>query len=380
MTAHNKRTGYLWNTLYGWVDTGSGGLFPSSPAAGLQPISHHVAHPDTKRRLHELVVTSGLINHLVELSATPASKEDVLRVHDEAHVSRIIAESLTPKGGDAGDGVSPFGQGGDTIAFLAAGGAIEATRAVVQGEVDQAYALINPPGHHAERALGRGFCIFNNAAVAAAYALEVLGLSRVAIVDWDVHHGNGAQDIFWESDRVLNISLHQDRCFPSDSGFRDENGAGVGAGYSLNVPLPPGGGNAVYEYALTHTVIPALEKFQPELILVPCGFDAAIMDPLSRMMVRVDGFRRMTQLIVEAADRLCNGRIVFLQEGGYSPYYVPFCGLSVIEELAGVSTGLTDAYEPIVGAMGGDELLPHERDAVDASHSLIAGIGGKHNV
>ncbi len=192
MSDNIKRTGYLWNTLYGWVDTGSGGLAPSSVAAGLQPISHHVAHPDTKRRLHELVVTSGLVEHLVELSAVPATREDVLRVHDASHVDRIVAEGLLPKGGDAGDGVSPFGQGGDSIAFLAAGGAIEATKAVVNGDVDRAYALINPPGHHAERALGRGFCIFNNTAVAAAYALEVLGLERVAIVDWDVHHGNGA--------------------------------------------------------------------------------------------------------------------------------------------------------------------------------------------
>ena len=374
MNDQTKRTGYLWNTLYGWVDTGSGGLAPSSVAAGVQPMAHHVAQPDTKRRLHERVVASGLSDHLHELSAAPASREDVLRVHDEAHVARIIAEGALPKGGDAGDGVSPFGQGGDGIAFLAAGGAIEATRAVVAGDVDRAYALINPPGHHAERATGRGFCIFNNTAVAAAYALEVLGVERVAIVDWDVHHGNGAQDIFWESPEVLNISLHQNRCFPSDSGFREENGAGAGAGHSLNVPLPPGGGNAVYEYALEHVVIPALEAFQPQLILVPCGFDAAIMDPLARMMVRADGFRRLTRLITDAAERICDGKIVFLQEGGYSPYYVPFCGLGVIEELAGVTTGIADAYEPIVGAMGGDDLLEHERAAVEAAQQLVSAI------
>ncbi len=173
---------------------------------------------------------------------------------------------------------------------------------------------------------------------------------------------------------MLNISLHQDRCFPSDSGFREENGGGAGTGYSVNVPLPPGGGNAVYEHALENVVIPALEAFQPQLILVPCGFDAAIMDPLSRMMVRADGFRRMTRLIVDAAERVCEGKIVFLQEGGYSPYYVPFCGLSVIEELAGVTTGLIDAYEPLVGAMGGDVLLGHERAAVESAAELLSGI------
>ncbi|WP_010202119.1 class II histone deacetylase [Salinibacterium sp. PAMC 21357] len=371
MSDDEKRTGYLWNTLYGWVDTGSGGLMPSSVAHGLQPISHHVAHPDTKRRLHELVMSSRLIDHLVQIDAVPATRADVARVHDTAYIDRIDAEGALPKGGDAGDGVSPFGQGGEQLAYLAAGGAIEATKAVLDGTVDRAYALINPPGHHAERAVGRGFCIFNNTAVAAAYALDVAGLDRVAIVDWDVHHGNGAQDIFAESSQVLNISLHQNRCFPADSGFIEENGFGEGAGHSLNIPLPPGGGNAVYEYALESVVIPALEVFRPQLILVPCGFDAGIMDPLSRMMVRADGFRRMTRLIVDAAERICGGKVVFLQEGGYSPYYVPFCGLATIEELAGVSSGLSDAYSPIVGAMGGDELLDHEREAVDAAKVLV---------
>jgi len=321
MADTTKRTGYLWHTLYGWVDTGGAPVMPSSVTAGIQPISHHVAHPDTKRRMHELISASGLIDKLVQLDANKATREDVLRVHDAAHYDRIVADGALPKGGDAGDGVSPYGQGGHEIALLAAGGAIRATDAVMRGEVDNAYALLNPSGHHAERSTGRGFCIFNNAAVAAAYAAETFGLQRIAIVDWDVHHGNGAQDIFWESSSVLNISVHQNRAFPSDSGFADERGAGAGAGYTLNLPLPPGGGNALYEYAFETVVVPALEAYEPELIIVPCGYDASIMDPLARMMVRADGFRRMARLMVDAADRLSNGRIVFLQEGGYSPYY-----------------------------------------------------------
>lgn len=367
-------TGYIWNTLYGWTDTGSGGLLPPSVDTLTQPIGHHVAHPDTKRRLHELISASGLIDSLVQIDAAQATEADILRVHDKAHYDRILAESALPKGGDAGDGVSPFGNGGHQIALLAAGGAIEAVRAVMERRVSNAYALINPPGHHAERSTGRGFCTFNNGAVAAAYALEVLGLKRIAIVDWDVHHGNGAQDIFRESPDVLNISLHQDRCFPSDSGFREERGAGDGFGYTLNVPLPPGGGSGVYEYAFDTVVLPALRAYQPELIIVASGFDASIMDPLARMMMRSDGFRSLGRKMVDLASEVSEGRLVCLQEGGYSPIYVPFCGLAVVEELAGIRTGTSDAYEPILGAMGGDELLDHEREAVDLASVLVSDI------
>ncbi|TDS84249.1 class II histone deacetylase [Nesterenkonia aurantiaca] len=366
--------GYIWNTLYGWTDTGSGGLLPPSTDSLTQPIGHHVAHPDTKRRMHELISASGLIDSLKQIDAAPAAEADILRVHDQSHYDRILAESALPKGGDAGDGVSPFGHGGHRIAMLAAGGAIEAVRTVVEGQVSNAYALINPPGHHAERSTGRGFCTFNNGAVAAAYARDVLGLKRVAIVDWDVHHGNGAQDIFGGTAEVLNISVHQDRCFPSDSGFREERGHGEGFGYTLNVPLPPGGGSGAYEYAFDTVVLPAVRAYKPDLIIVASGFDASIMDPLARMMMRSEGFRSLVRKLVDLAAEVSQGRLVCLQEGGYSPIYVPFCGLAVIEEMAGVSTGTQDAYTPILGAMGGDKLLEHEREAIDLASVLVSDI------
>ncbi|MBW8763285.1 MAG: class II histone deacetylase [Microbacterium sp.] len=369
-----SRTGYVWDALYGWADTGTGGLAPSSVADRLQPVAAHVAHPDTKRRLHELIATSGLLKRLTPIEAQLAQEEDILRVHDRAHYERILKESAWPKGGDAGDGGSPFGQGGHEIALLAAGGAIAATRAVVAGEVRNAYALVNPPGHHAERANGKGFCIFNNVAVAASYAREVLGVGRVAIVDWDVHHGNGAQDIFWSRSDVLNVSVHQDNCFPPASGPVDARGEGDGFGYTLNVPLPPGGGNAVYDYAFGEVVVPALRAFNPDLILIASGFDASIMDPLARMMVRSDGYERIAQHVLDAADELCDGRVVVVQEGGYSPYYVPFCGLKVLELMSGERTGIEDAYMPIVGGMGGDVLRDHEREAVDVAAALVADI------
>ncbi|MGO2110532.1 MAG: class II histone deacetylase [Pseudoclavibacter sp.] len=368
-------TGYVWNTVYGWVDTGSGSLLPADPNIGLQPISHHLAHPDTKRRFHELVQVSGLADHLTTIDAVPATVEDLERVHTREHIDRIRAESQLPKGGDAGDGVSAFGRGGYEIAALSAGGAIELVKAVVEGRVDNGYALVNPPGHHAERKTGMGFCIFNNVSVAAAFARERLGVERVAIVDWDVHHGNGTQDIWYDDPSVLTISLHQHLCFPPNSGFREDRGEGAGTGYAINVPLPPGSGNGAYRAAMDDVVVPALEAFKPELIIVASGFDASILDPLARQMVRSAGFRAMTASILGAADRLCDGKIAFVQEGGYSPHYVPFCGAAVLREIVGLPFE-TDPYDAIVGAMGGDEVRNAERLEIDAAAKLIEGLRG----
>lgn len=367
----SRTVGYLWDTLYGWVDTGSGGFTPADPTAGLQPIGHHVAHADTKRRFHEAVQVSPLSQHLNTLEAEPAREEDLLRVHTAEHVELIRTQSEDPKGGDAGDGATPFGKGGYDIGKLAAGGAISAVKAVVKGEVDTAYALINPPGHHAERARGMGFCLFNNASVAAAYAREELGLSRVAVVDWDVHHGNGTQDIWWDDPSVLTISLHQNKCYPPESGFREDNGTGAGEGAALNIPLPPGSGNAVYELAMQDVVVPALAAFQPELIIVASGFDASVMDPLARQMVTQQGFKNMTEQIMAAADKICDGRVVFVQEGGYSPYYLPVCGLGVLEVLTGVETGFGDPFAVLFNTQGVNDLFDHQREDVAEAAKLV---------
>ena len=364
-------TGYVWNTLFGWADTGSGSLFPPDPNLGLQPITHHFAHPDTKRRFHELVSVSGLLDSLHEIPAKQATETDILRVHTRDHLDRIKSDSQLPKGGDAGDGVSPFGHGGYDIAARAAGGAIALVEKVVDGTVDNGYALVNPPGHHATRATGMGFCIFNNASIAAAYARDVLGIERVAIVDWDVHHGNGTQDIWFTDPSVLAISIHQNRCFPPNSGFRDERGAGDGFGFSLNIPLPPGSGDAAYQQAMKQVVVPALQAYEPQLIIVASGFDAGILDPLARQMVSTHGFAQLTRLVLRAAEQMCEGRIAFVQEGGYSPHFVPFCGLAVLRELLGEEY-VADPYAPLTTTMGGDVLLAHERAEIDAAALLVA--------
>ena len=371
MSTTSSRTGYLYHEIYGWHDTGSGPMFPSNGFGGIQPMPHP-ENAETKRRMHELIVVSGLINHLHRLEPSPATDADILRCHTAEHLAAIKAASTQPKGGDAGDGVSPFGNGGYEIALLAAGGMMSMVDAVLAGEVRNGYALVRPPGHHAVPGTGMGFCIFNNIGIAARHAQANRGTGRIAIVDWDVHHGNGTQAIFYDDPSVLTISLHQDNCFPPSSGLLTETGEGAGKGTALNVPLPPGSGNPAYEYAMRNVVVPALERFKPEIILVSSGFDASLMDPLARQMVTSAGYRLLTSILMEAADRLCNGRIAMSHEGGYNPMYVPFCGLAVMEQLSGHHT-LDDPFAAF-DYMAGGPMLAHQQAVVDAAAANIAGI------
>ncbi|MEW6472732.1 MAG: class II histone deacetylase [Actinomycetota bacterium] len=367
-------TGYVWHELYGWHDTGSsaGFVYGNAPA-GLQP-SHHYDSPDSKKRLHELVAVSGLADNLTRIEAEPATDAELLLVHDRAYVDRITAEGRLPKGGDAGDGFSPFGQGGDEIARRSTGGTIAATSAVLEGRIDNAYALVRPPGHHALPGMGMGFCIFANVAVAARVARTRHGVGRIAVVDWDVHHGNGTQAIFYDDPDTLAISIHQDNWYPPDSGHLHERGRGLGEGTTLNVPLPPGSGNGAYLAVMEQVVVPALERFRPELILVACGFDANVLDPLARMMVTSTAYRSMTAMLLDAAAAICAGRIVFSHEGGYSEIYVPFCGLAVIETLAGMKSTVEDPFIGLLDEIGGQALQPHQAAVITEAAALVQAI------
>lgn len=328
-------TGYVWHELYGWHDTGTNaGLLPGN-SSSLQPYLHFES-PESKQRFHSLVEVSGLAAHLVRLAPRPATDEDILRCHTREHLDRMIAESAHPRGGDAGDGTSPFGHGGIDIARLAAGGSIAALEAVLEGAVHNAYALVRPPGHHARPETGMGFCMFGNAAIAIAHAQASRPDLRVATVDWDVHHGNGTQAIFYSDPSVLTISLHQDDLFPRNSGTVSERGTAAGEGFAMNLPLPAGTGNGGYLHALNEVVVPALRRFGPDVIVVPSGFDASCFDPLGRMSVTASGYRAMTRVLLDAADELCDGRLMMTHEGGYSPTYVPLCGVEVLSEMADV--------------------------------------------
>jgi acetoin utilization deacetylase AcuC-like enzyme len=356
-----------------WHDTGTGAwVMP----AGLtvEPFSH-IESADSKRRFRNVLEVSGLLDHLVQLKPRPATEDEILRLHTPEYVERIKKMS-SEMGGEAGE-ETPFGRGSYEIALLAAGGCTTAVDAVLDGNVDNAYALVRPPGHHAERDRGRGFCIFGNIALAAMHARKVRGLSKVAIVDWDVHHGNGTEHTFYTDPTVLTISIHQDNNYPPDSGAVTDIGSGAGEGYNINVPLPPGSGVGAYVATFEQVVTPALRAYRPELILVASGLDASAMDPLASMMMTSDGYRTLTRTVLSAAREVCGGRVVACHEGGYSPAYVPYCGLAVLEEMAGIRTELADPLLDLLAAFGGQEIQPHQEAVVREAAKLAAGLAAR---
>jgi acetoin utilization deacetylase AcuC-like enzyme len=334
----------------------------------VQPYEHS-ENPETKRRFRNLLEVSGLLPKLAPIEARPATDKEILRAHTPAHLEKIrsFKDHLAV---DAGI-FTPMGRGSFDIALLSAGGVIAAADAVMDGKVSNAYALVRPPGHHALPELAMGFCIFGNAAIAGHHLLDVRGLSRVAFVDWDVHHGNGTQAIFWENPRALTISVHQDNCFPPNSGHLTENGAGKGDGYNINIPLPPGSGVGAYEATFDRVVVPALRAFKPDFIIVPSGFDAGGHDPLGRQMMTSEGYRSLTAKLMAAAAELCGGRLVLCHEGGYSGATVPFYGLAVMEQLSGIRTGVVDPFQDMMNGMGYQSLQPHQDAVIRQAEELV---------
>ena len=365
------KTGFVWEELYGWHNTGSNtGQIPSD--SQVQPYQHFES-AETKVRFASLVEVSGLAKDLVRIPAVQATETDLLRVHTQEHIDHIKRESLNPKGGDAGDGDSPFGSGGFEIAALAAGGAIAALRAVVSGEVNNAYALVRPPGHHAIASAGMGYCIFANAAIAIENVRATLGVTRVAIVDWDVHHGNGTQDIYFSDPDVLCISIHQDNLYPANSGLVEEIGDGLAAGSVINIPLPAGSGIGAYSSAFDRVVLPGIRRFNPDVIVVTSGFDSSAFDPLAQMLLTASGYSELTKKILLLADEVCSGRVMMTHEGGYSPVYVPYCGLAVLEEMSGIKTGMGDPYGHAFENLPDQNLTVAQADRISqvvATHAL----------
>ncbi|MCL4167706.1 UNVERIFIED_CONTAM: hypothetical protein GTU68_046386 [Idotea baltica] len=276
---------------------------------------------------------TGLTNDLAAQSAAPADWEDLLRVHPDSYLTEF--KRLSDAGGGELGRRTPFAAGGFEIATLSAGLSIAAVEAVLTGDVDNAYALSRPPGHHCLPDFPNGFCLLANIAIAIETAKARHGLGKVAVLDWDVHHGNGTEAIYYDRDDVLTISIHQEGNYPTDTGATTDRGRGSGDGYNMNVPLPAGAGHTAYLAVMDEIVRPALDAFQPDMIIVACGFDASACDPLARMLATADTFRQMTLRIKDAAADLCNGKLVLVHEGGYSEMYVPFCGHATLEALSG---------------------------------------------
>lgn len=364
------KTGWNFHELYLWHDTGAAAQF--FPASLTVEPGEHAESAETKRRFRNLMEVSGLTEQLTSVKSVRVDEDDLALFHTRDYIRRIKALS-DDRGGDASY-LTPFGRGSYEIACLAAGGTFALMDKVLSGELDNGYALVRPPGHHAESDKGMGFCLFGNVPVAILKNRKKHGFERVATVDWDVHHGNGTQAAFWTDPAVLTISLHQERLYPHDSGDREERGAGAGLGYNLNIPLPAGSGHGAYIAAFEQVVLPALRAYKPDLVVVPSGFDGSGADPLGRMMLHSDTYREMTRMLMEAAADLCGGRLVMSHEGGYSAAYVPYCGLAVLEQLSGIKTHIDDPFLPVFRNYAGQELRPWQQEAISAAAELLAGI------
>lgn len=327
------KTGFFWDERCFWHSGGNyaftlpvGGLVQPLAAGGL-PES-----PETKRRLLNLMNVTGLPRDLDMHSAEPATRDDLLRVHPGSYLDEFKRLS-DGTGGELGRR-TPFGSGGYEIAALSAGLCRAAVESVCTGALPNAYALSRPPGHHCLPDFPNGFCLLANIAIAIEAAKANHGLGRVAVIDWDVHHGNGTEAIFYDRSDVLTISMHQEGNYPMDTGALTDRGTGAGEGYNLNVPLPAGAGHTAYMAVMDQVVLPAFEAFQPDMIIVACGYDASGVDPLARMLATSDTFRQMTLKTKAAAERLCAGKLVLVHEGGYSEVHVPFCAHATIEALS----------------------------------------------
>lgn len=285
-----------------------------------------IGHPESPERLSHILdaVTRARLPHVAFGGAIPARPEFVEAVHDPHYVRHIT--SLRNVARAALDADTRLSLGSVDAAFLAAGAAIEAVDAVVTGRAKNAFVAARPPGHHAERARAMGFCIFNNVAIAAEYARRQLGLERILILDWDVHHGNGTQTAFYGRRDVLVCDLHRYPYYPGTGAVTDV-GAGDGKGYTVNIPLPAGLGDGDYRAALEDVLAPIAASYQPELVLVSAGFDAHADDPLGDQCVTDDGFATLAAIARGIARDHCEGRIVLTLEGGYS---VAALGRSVV--------------------------------------------------
>jgi acetoin utilization deacetylase AcuC-like enzyme len=304
-------------------------------------------HPERPQRLEMTMKVLEALNWLerpglVQLPPRAASEDELAAVHTREYIQQIKAAAAEAAGEEQrGSRKTRFlaidtyiSAQSYTAAIKAAGAPLTAIDALMKGEVDNAYCLVRPPGHHALPDEAMGFCLFNNVAVAARYAIDRYGLERVMIIDYDVHHGNGTQEIFYDDPRVLYFSIHQAPFYPG-TGLSDECGEGAGLGTTINVPLPATTGFETYEPVFRQVMAPAADRFNPQLILVSAGFDAHWDDPLGQMNISTAGFAQLNGIIIELAQYLCHGRLVMLQEGGYSLDAMSACVATCINWLLG---------------------------------------------
>ena len=275
----------------------------------------HPEHAGRMAGIWQIVQESGVLARLTQLESVQASLDQLKLVHSAEHIA--LVQYASQQGGGMIGGDTYTTSASYDAARYAAGSACRAVEAVVNGEVANAAALVRPPGHHAGHNSVEGFCLFNNIAIAARHA-QTLGVEKIAIVDFDVHHGNGTQDIFYDDNSVQFFTTHMyANYFYPGSGRYAEDGVKQGVGYTINVPLPAGAGDAGYGQVFDRVISPLVEQFEPELMLVSIGFDAHWRDPLAHMQLSLAGYAKLVRKLLAMADKLCGGKIVFVLEGGY---------------------------------------------------------------
>jgi acetoin utilization deacetylase AcuC-like enzyme len=310
--------GYVYDPIYLKHDTGQ--------------------HVEVAARLEAIISRlekTGFKEQLTFIKPRPATLDEIALVHQRDYIKEIEETAL--KGGGWLDADTVMSAGSYEAALYAAGGLIRAVESVMGDETSSAFALVRPPGHHATSGQAKGFCLFNNIAIAASYALDKYNLERILIIDFDVHHGNGTQETFYNDPRVMYISTHQYPFYPG-TGDAYETGGGKAKGTNINIPLSAGCGDAEYLAVFEQIIVPAARRSNPQLILVSAGYDTHWADPLAMMQVSVTGFGQMAGIIKGLADELCGGRLSFTLEGGYDLNALAASAKATFDALMGNST------------------------------------------
>lgn len=342
------KVGYVYDPIYLKHDTGQ--------------------HVENAKRLESIIShleQTGLKQQLTLIKPRAASIKELSTVHQEEYISHI--RDVAQRGGGWLDPDTVMSPDSYEAALYAAGGTIRATEAVMNGEVDSAFALVRPPGHHATSQQAMGFCLFNNVAVATKYALSKYNLERIAIIDFDVHHGNGTQEAFYDNPQVLYLSTHQYPFYPGTGDIK-ETGSGAAKGTKVNIPLRAGCGDNEYLQVYEQVVIPVARRFNPQFILVSAGYDPHWADELAMMQITTTGFAQMVKIIKQLADELCSGRLVFSLEGGYN--------------LKALATSVKATFDMLLGKTSIEDPLgqPPQRLGATSIAPLIETIKEIHNL
>jgi len=323
-------------------------------------------HPENKRRLEQAVAhlkATGFLGRMRHLKARDATVDEIATVHGLSYIAQV--RDMAERGGGHLDADTYVTLRSYDAALRAAGGLLTAVEAVLANKVDNAFALVRPPGHHALPNRGMGFCLFNNVAIAARCALQQCSLKRVLIVDFDLHHGNGTQEVFYEDPQVLYFSTHQYPYYPG-TGHWTETGRGPGQGYTVNVPLPAGIGDTGYQRVFDQVLVPVAQRYKPQLILASAGYDAHWADPLGMMLLSVSGYAELARRLVALASELCDGHLVLTLAGGYN--------------LEAQSLSIAATFSALLGDDNVDDPLGPTRQSEQSVDSVIADVRRAHGL